>query len=47
LESVSLNFAKIEITYTPQNPDNSAGTPIKVAFDLKKNKVFVPAVPLQ
>jgi len=46
LESVSLNFAKIEITYIPRNDDGSPGAPIKVAFDLKRNKVFVPVVPI-
>jgi type VI secretion system secreted protein Hcp len=46
LESVSLNFAKIEITYTPVDSNGTPGTPIKVGFDLKKNKLFVPAVQL-
>jgi type VI secretion system secreted protein Hcp len=43
LESLSLNFAKIEITYTPIS-DGVPGTPIKAGFDLKKNKIFVPVV---
>jgi type VI secretion system secreted protein Hcp len=46
LESVSLNFAKIEISYTPVDSNGTPGTPIKVGFDLKKNKLFVPVVPL-
>lgn len=37
LESVVLSFTKIEISYTPQNADGSAGTPVKAAFDVRKN----------
>ncbi len=36
-ESLSLNFAKIEFQYRPQNPDGSLGTAVKEGWDLKKN----------
>ena len=38
LESVSLKYAKIEISYRKQNPDGSLGDPVKAGFDLKTNK---------
>jgi len=38
-ESVSLNFAKIEITYTVQNDDGSAGSAIPITIDVKANSV--------
>lgn len=37
-ESISLNFSKIQITYTPTNPDGSAGAPVHGGWDVKANK---------
>lgn len=36
-ENVSLNFAKYRLTYTPQNPDGSAGTPVQVQWNIVEN----------
>lgn len=36
-ESVSLNYAKIEIEYKTQNPDGSFGESVKASWDLAKN----------
>jgi type VI secretion system secreted protein Hcp len=38
LETVSLEYSKIEWTYTPQNDDGSPGTALKGGWDLKLNK---------
>ena len=38
LESISLKYAKIEISYRKQNPDGTLGDPVKAGFDLKANK---------
>jgi type VI secretion system secreted protein Hcp len=38
LESVSFNYAKIEISYKPQNPDGSLGAPVMAGYDVKANK---------
>lgn len=38
MESISFNFAKIEIEYKPQNPDGSLGAPVRAGWDLKTNK---------
>lgn len=38
LETVSLKYAKIEISYRKQNPDGSLAPPVKSGFDLKSNK---------
>lgn len=38
LESLSLNFTKIEISYKPQNADGILGAPQKASWDLKANK---------
>jgi type VI secretion system secreted protein Hcp len=35
-ESLSLNFTKIEVKYTPQKEDGTAGTPFPVTYDLGK-----------
>jgi type VI secretion system secreted protein Hcp len=35
-ESISLNFTKIEMKYTPYNADHSKGTPVPAAYDLAK-----------
>jgi type VI secretion system secreted protein Hcp len=37
-ESCSLNFSKVTLTYTPQNPDGSPGAANPKTFDLKANK---------
>jgi type VI secretion system secreted protein Hcp len=38
LESVSLNFAKVDIEFTPQGEDGKPGGPIKGGFDIAANK---------
>ena len=40
MDSVSLNFAKIEVEYKPQKPDGSAGPPDHFGWDLKANKSY-------
>lgn len=37
-ESVSLNFSKIEVKYTPQNADGSPGASNTKTYDIKANK---------
>ena len=37
LESISLNFGKIEVEYKEQKADGSLGSPVKVGYDLKQN----------
>lgn len=37
VETVSLNFAKVEVGYTPQKPDGTGDTEITAGFDLAKN----------
>ena len=37
-ESMSLNFAKIVITYTPMTSTGAAGKPVTVGYDIKANK---------
>lgn len=37
-DQFSLNFAKIEFEYTPQNEDGSTGSPVKAGYDVKANK---------
>jgi type VI secretion system secreted protein Hcp len=39
-DSVSLNFAKIQVEYKEQNPDGSLGASIKAGWDVKQNKQF-------
>ena len=39
-EQFSLNYSKIEVTYTPQAASGAAGTPIRAGFDVKSNKKF-------
>lgn len=36
-ETLSIEFEKISYTYTPQNPDGTAGTPITVTWNLATN----------
>jgi type VI secretion system secreted protein Hcp len=38
MDSVSLNFSKIEFEYKEQKPDGSLGGTIKAGYDLKANK---------
>jgi type VI secretion system secreted protein Hcp len=37
-ESVSLAFASVNVTYTPQKTDGTKGTPVVAGWDLKANK---------
>ena len=39
-DSVSLNFAKIQVEYKAQKPDGSLGASIKAGWDVKQNKQF-------
>lgn len=36
IDSVSLNFAKIEVEYKPQKKDGGLDSPVKFGYDLKK-----------
>jgi type VI secretion system secreted protein Hcp len=38
-EEVSLNFAKIEFEYVPQNADGSVASSVKSSFDVAANKI--------
>src|SRR5678815_117991 len=38
LETVSFDFAKIQWTYRPTEPNGAPGTPVKGGYDLKLNK---------
>jgi type VI secretion system secreted protein Hcp len=38
VEQIALNFASIEMTYTPQLADGRAGTPITVSYNLQDQK---------
>lgn len=40
MDSVSLNFSKIQVEYKQQNPDGSLGASVKAGWDLKQNKKF-------
>ena len=40
MDSVSLNFSKIQVEYKQQNPDGSLGASIKAGWDVKQNKQF-------
>ncbi len=37
-ENVTLNFARVKIDYTPQNPDGSADSPLTTGWDVAANK---------
>jgi type VI secretion system secreted protein Hcp len=37
MEQVSLRFIKIEVAYTPQRPDGSAGVPLTAGWDFVRN----------
>jgi len=36
-ENVSLNFAKVEVKYTPQTKDGSAGAAVETGFNIEEN----------
>jgi type VI secretion system secreted protein Hcp len=36
-ESVSFAFGQVDIKYTPQKPDGTAGTPLPASWDLRQN----------
>jgi type VI secretion system secreted protein Hcp len=40
MDSVSLNFAKIEVEYKAQKPDGTAAAPERFGWDLKGNKSY-------
>lgn len=40
MDSVSLNFSKIQVEYKQQNPDGSLGASVKAGWDVKQNKKF-------
>ena len=40
METFSLNYSKIEITYTPQSATGKPATPVHTAFDVKSSKEF-------
>jgi type VI secretion system secreted protein Hcp len=40
LDVISLDYATLEIAYTPQTPDGSQGKPITAGFDFVTNKVL-------
>lgn len=37
-EQFSLNYSKVEVTYSPQTSSAAAGTPVTFGFDVKSNK---------
>ncbi len=39
-ENISLNFAKVEVKYTPQAKDGSAGATVETGFDIEQNTVM-------
>jgi type VI secretion system secreted protein Hcp len=39
-ETLSLNYTKIELSYTPQKPDGSPGTPVETGWDIETNTQF-------
>jgi type VI secretion system secreted protein Hcp len=38
IDTISLNFSKIEYEYKEQKPDGSLGGPVKAGWDVKKNE---------
>ena len=38
LDVVSFDFAKVEISYSPQRPDGKLDSPVKAGYDLKQSK---------
>jgi type VI secretion system secreted protein Hcp len=39
-DSVSFNFAKLEVEYKPEKADGSLGSAVQFRYDLKTNKTF-------
>jgi type VI secretion system secreted protein Hcp len=39
-DSVSFNFAKLEVDYKPQKPDGTLAPALQFSYDLKANKTF-------
>jgi type VI secretion system secreted protein Hcp len=37
-ENITLNFAKVKVQYTPQNPDGTAGGKSELGFNIRENK---------
>jgi type VI secretion system secreted protein Hcp len=37
VDQIAFNFAKIELTYSPQKPDGSMGSPVVHNYDMVKN----------
>jgi type VI secretion system secreted protein Hcp len=40
VDSVSLNYSKVEYEYKLQNPDGSPGGSVKAGYDFRANKKF-------
>jgi len=38
IDQASLNFAKVEVDYRPQQPDGTLASPVHFGFDVKQNK---------
>ncbi|HET6795254.1 MAG TPA: type VI secretion system tube protein Hcp [Acidimicrobiales bacterium] len=38
MDTFSINFSKVTVTYTPANADGSTGTPVSASFDVRGNK---------
>ena len=38
-ENVTLNFAKVEVQYTPQSKDGAAAAAVETGFDIEKNEL--------
>ena len=38
LEDVGFDFGSVDVTFRPQNPDGSLGTPVHVSWDVRDNK---------
>lgn len=40
VDQFSLNFAKIEVVYNPQNPDGTTAAGVRAGWDIKSNSAF-------
>jgi len=38
MDEFALNYSRIDITYRPQDPDGSLGTPVTAGWDILANK---------
>ena len=38
VEQFSLNYSKIEVSYTPQTASGKVGAPVQAGFDVKMHK---------